>query len=266
MRERYIFTGTLICKAGLHVGSGKGAAYTDATVMTDSDGNPFIPGSSLKGAMRSAVERIGQVLNHTGKFTSCLLFEENNHVQCVTSNESLRQQYERMREQGASEEELVRFLLGDPPHLCDTCKVFGSPYYASKVRITDAHWVNGHNPVVRDGVGIDRDTETAAENIKFDFEVVPPDAEFKFEMILEDPDGKDLGLVCLALREMELEGIRLGGIKSRGLGKVQLELDEHVMKVDFTDPNKLLNYLLKGEGEVLKTKELIDDQLRRLLR
>ena len=207
MRERYIFTGTLICKAGLHVGSGKGAAYTDATVMTDPDGNPFIPGSSLKGAMRSAVERIGQVLNHTGKFTSCLLFEENNHVQCVTSNESLRQQYEEMREQGASEEELVGFLLGDPPHLCDTCKVFGSPYYASKVRITDAHWVNGHNPVVRDGVGIDRDTETAAENIKFDFEVVPPDAEFKFEMILEDPDGKDLGLVCLALREMELDGL-----------------------------------------------------------
>ena len=262
MRERYIFTGTLICKTGLHVGSGKGAAHTDATVMTDSDGRPFIPGSSLKGAMRSAVERIGQVLNHTGKFTSCLLFENNAQVQCVTCNEDLRNTYESMREQGRSEQELWDYLQR---HLCDTCKVFGSPYYASKVRITDAHWVNGHPPVVRDGVGIDRDTETAAENIKFDFEVIPPGGQFKFEMIVEDPDEKDLGLVCLALREMELEGIRLGGIKSRGLGKVQLKLDEHVIKVDFTDPAKLLNYLLKGQGEPLKAKELIDNHVRQLL-
>jgi CRISPR-associated RAMP protein (TIGR02581 family) len=238
--------------------------------MADYNGKPFIPGSSLKGAMRSTVERIGQVLGRTGKFTSCLLFEENSQIQCITSNESLKSQYEGMREQGESEEKLVEFLLGDgtsahTPHLCDTCKVFGSPYYASKVRITDAHLVDGHDPVVRDGVGIDRDTETAAENIKFDFEVVPPGAKFRFEMVLEDPDGKDLGLVCLALREMELEGIRLGGIKSRGLGKVQLQLDEHVTKVDFTDPNKLLTYLLEGKGELLKAKELIEENLRKLL-
>ncbi len=261
MRERYIFKGTLICKTGLHVGSGKGAAHTDATVMTDHAGKPFIPGSSLKGAMRSTVERIGQVLARSGKFTSCLLFEDDPKIRCVTGNKKLKECYENMREE-ANEEALWNYLKDN---LCDVCKVFGSPYYASKVRVTDAGWKSGHLPVVRDGVGIDRDTETAAENVKFDFEAVPPEAQFDFEMIIEDPDGKDLGLVCLALREMELQGIRLGGIKSRGLGKAELKLDEHITKVTFTDAQKLLGYLLNGKAEEERSTDFIEDKLKSLL-
>lgn len=261
--ERYVFTGKLICETGLHIGSGRGSIDTEATVVIDHNGRPLIPGSSLKGAMRSTVEHLGQALQHTGKFTSCLLFEKNDALQCLTCNESLRATYEQMCEQpGIAEQDLWNYLNSK---LCDTCKVFGSPHFASKTRISDSCWIEGGPTVVRHGVGIDRDTETARQGIKFDFQVVQPETKFTFEMIVENPEGRDLQLVSLALKEMENEGIRLGGIKSRGLGKVRLELDSTCTLVNLADPTQLLEYLLQDKTQKPSTAELLSTQLRLLL-
>jgi CRISPR/Cas system CSM-associated protein Csm3 (group 7 of RAMP superfamily) len=58
--------------------------------------------------------------------------------------------------------------------------------------------------LTRDGVGIDRDTETAAEGLKYDFEAVPSGTEFEFEMVIENASEAELGVALLGLREFEL--------------------------------------------------------------
>lgn len=53
------FKGTIKLVTGLHIGSGNEAVHIggiDNEVVKDSDGNPYIPGSSLKGKIRSLLE------------------------------------------------------------------------------------------------------------------------------------------------------------------------------------------------------------------
>lgn len=49
----------LVCKTGLHIGgteAGMGIGSAEGTVIKDARGAPYIPGSSLKGKMRSMLE------------------------------------------------------------------------------------------------------------------------------------------------------------------------------------------------------------------
>lgn len=53
------FKGTIKLVTGLHIGAGNEAVHIggiDNEVVKDSDGNPYIPGSSLKGKIRSLLE------------------------------------------------------------------------------------------------------------------------------------------------------------------------------------------------------------------
>ena len=163
LENRYIVEGRLIAEGSIHVGSGFGSAETDATVVHDAGGY-FIPGSSLRGVMRSTLERIMQQVR-PGK--TCVTFEKDEKSACLTANGK----YEEFEKQHPNERDLAKTLL--TTGLCDICKLFGSPYLASKLRIEDARRKAGRAlPTVRHGVGIDRDTESAREHIKFDFEAL----------------------------------------------------------------------------------------------
>lgn len=51
--------GVLVCKRGLHIGGTEtemGVGRTDKPVIKDFEGKPYIPGSSLKGKLRSMLE------------------------------------------------------------------------------------------------------------------------------------------------------------------------------------------------------------------
>jgi len=52
-------TASLVCKTGLHIGAteaGMAIGGAEGTVIKDSKGRPYIPGSSLKGKLRSMLE------------------------------------------------------------------------------------------------------------------------------------------------------------------------------------------------------------------
>src|ERR1700683_2418809 len=56
---KFIFSGDLHCETGLHIGAGKGALEiggADNPVVKDAFGLPYIPGSSLRGKVRSLLE------------------------------------------------------------------------------------------------------------------------------------------------------------------------------------------------------------------
>ena len=63
--SRLIFTANLVAQTGLRVGAAGQAAEPaapDLPVMKDARERPFIPGSSLRGALRSHIERIVRTL------------------------------------------------------------------------------------------------------------------------------------------------------------------------------------------------------------
>src|SRR5512142_325514 len=57
---KLILEGVLHCETGLHVGAGKGSLEiggSDNPVVKDAFGMPYIPGSSLRGKIRSLLEQ-----------------------------------------------------------------------------------------------------------------------------------------------------------------------------------------------------------------
>jgi CRISPR/Cas system CSM-associated protein Csm3 (group 7 of RAMP superfamily) len=97
----------------------------------------------------------------------------------------------------------------------------------------------------RDGVAIDRDTETASEGKLYDYQVVPGGTDFDFKAVVENAEDWELGLLMIGLNQFETEKIPLGGGRSRGLGVVRLDIDQ-MRWVDVKDnPEYLLNYLQK---------------------
>ncbi len=276
LKKRYFFQGGLVLDTALHIGTGRAVSpVTDSPVLRDASGLPVIPGSSIKGVFRSTVERIAP--NLPG-FRTCSL--EDDVDDCLSpQNGKLGDAYRTVRgyrrrvipkeETIKGDEEKQAFdalkMLEHPEwageiitdvllltlldeHLCDTCKLFGSPHMAARASFSDMH-VNADSWLdvceIRDGVGIDRDSERAVDQVKFDFEVVPSGTAFSFGMILENPADKDLAMAAVGLSELMQGMARLGGIKSRGLGACRLNLAP-VRVLDYTDPNQLARYLTAG--------------------
>jgi CRISPR/Cas system CSM-associated protein Csm3 (group 7 of RAMP superfamily) len=115
---------------------------------------------------------------------------------------------------------------------------------ASRLRITDALLKNPREPLRRDGVGIDRDTGTAKEKIKYDFEVLERGCHFDFGMHLENAEPSDFGLLFIALRELEY-GLDVGGKRARGVGRVRLT-GYTVRYFDDARGHKLSQFLTDG--------------------
>ena len=246
MRRKYVFTGKLELKSAMHIGGGQiNQRGTDSPLVLTPEGNPFIPGSSFKGVFRSTVEKlVGAIPNRT----TCSLFEGK----CPTANQD--DFNDRRRKDNWSETELAKVL---DKELCDTCKLFGSPFSASQIFFSDLYvdeWAEATQ--VRDGVAIDRDSERAVDRLKYDYEVVSVGSTFKMEIVLEDPSDTDRRLVCVGLSEFVSGMGGIGGMRSRGLGNCQIiELTGY--RLDLTDINQLRSYLVNTTLEEKMAK--IDD-------
>ena len=243
LQNRYVVKGGLIPETGLHVGSGQSGDLTDAPVFRGAKG-PLVPGSSLRGVLRSNLEKILQTV---GGNRGCVLFttsDDSTHKTCFTVNDGLHKDFQKKieaLERVERERKLHEKLLDDG--LCDICRLFGSPLLASKLNIGDLHPVKPKT-ITRDGVGIDRDTETAREHVKFDFEVLYCD-KLEFRLEIENADANDLALLGILLREMKSPGIDLGGKKSRGLGRCRLDTAPLDVR-GFDSPSGLKQFFTSG--------------------
>lgn len=299
LKSRYIFSGFLVLDTPLHIGTGgEVSTITDSPILRDAAGRPVIPGSSLKGAFRAAVERLAPLLG--SDIRSCNLYDEDQS--CLSPQDSdLGKAYRQIRSYlgnaippsgGTSEDEAARgaiafFQARKPPftiptgqpitekdhllplldtYLCDTCHLFGSNYLAAKTYFDDLTVVPEtwfEITEIRDGVGLDRDSERAVPNIKYDYEVVPSQTQFRFGLTVENPTPQQLGLIAAGLQEFRSGMIRLGGIKSRGLGKCHLDLED-VQYFDISDGDRsaLFRYLRTGKLDSQPAEEFITEKLR----
>lgn len=229
LTERVILAGTITALTGLHIGgndAGLGIGGADKLVVRDpGTKRPYIPGSSIKGKMRSWLEKLDCAAGPCPGFT-------------------------------------VRDLKLGPCKcgMCPVCVVFGVaaneaaelqpglPYAAaSRILVRDAFlteasasqissWANLDFPFaeVKTEVAIDRLTSKANPR---QFERVPAGAEFSFEVALNVYAGDDAAAhIRLLKRGLGLVADdAIGGQGSRGYGQVKIELTHvvHLLADDY---------------------------------
>ncbi len=274
--------GEIIAETGLHIGTASAAldpSATDSPVSRDGSGRPFIPGASFKGALRAHLESIVRGWRRKSVracdplIDPCIPRGTENDGRGI---EDLKKAAEREAtdtdEAGKATLNRVKYdqlltskILGQS---CTVCRLFGSPWLAARLMVKDLAIVPesfAGRVELRDGVGIDRDTETARQGIKYDFEVAPASSRFEVEMVVENASNDLIGLLAVGLREMEQQRIALGGKTTRGLGCVTLEIAEIEVIGDAvaqdhegTGSVDLLDYLVARKGRSITGTALHD--------
>ncbi len=116
----------------------------------------------------------------------------------------------------------------------------------SKLFVADAIYHDAFFSTVRDGVAIDRRYGAAYPGAKYDLEITPPDLELDLIIRLETRDNDETEmmrhLVFEIMEDFRLGKIRLGGQKSRGLGRCRFEYVWHTL--DFNDLNQVRTFLI----------------------
>jgi CRISPR-associated RAMP protein (TIGR02581 family) len=246
-KNRLELTGKLTTITALRISAGRSTEPigSDLPVIKDALGRPFIPGSSFKGALRSRLESfLRGILGNNPKLVGN---PSINDEWSLTSKELAKFKMNELKNLNSQEKEncLHQYILENTDLISS---LFGSSWIASKFQVRDLMvdtntWFGQYQE--RDGVAIDRDTETASEGKLYDYQVVPGGTDFDFKAVVENAEDWELGLLMIGLHQFETEQIPLGGGRSRGLGVVRLDIDQ-MRWVDVKDnPEYLLNYLQK---------------------
>ena len=192
--KKIIYTGKIVLKTGLHIG-GTNAALNiggpDKFVVRNPINNiPYIPGSSLKGKLRSLIE----IKNGCSEVSTDPNSESGKLFGVAGGNDNTRPSRLIVRDAELDTE--------SKPGMFENTDL---PYAESKTE-----------------VNIDRVTSEAKPRT---FERIPAGAEFKLSMVLnifEGEDEKELEGILFKAIEM-LHDDYLGGQGSRGYGQVEIK-------------------------------------------
>ena len=267
---KIVITGKIRTETGLSIGGatvGLDIGGADNPVIKNTEGRPYIPGSSLKGKMRSLLEKANG------------LATDDNRIWVVQNEISIH-------------------MCNDPD--CVVCNIFGrttrdKPYPSpggGAIKIEKEN-VTPTRLIVRDAV-LSEDSVKKLRELKTDLEFtevkwenvidritsaanprqmerVPEGAEFTFGMIYNvftDSDKSNLKEVFTALELVEHDYI--GGSGSRGYGKVQFA-DVNVYwnsKADYengdvdTETKKSINGEYKTPASIVKNFETIKEKIK----
>jgi len=225
---KYFFIeGEIECVTGLHIGKGGGSieigGIDDPIVKNPLTDFPYIPGSSLKGKMRSLLEKV---------------------LEKVLEKEK-KPAFNRTRE-GISRHECDDYEQAKD---CPVCRLFGSTgetgekkNYPGKLIVRDGKLTN-ENSIMIEGMKV---TEAKMENtidrvtsaaVPRTIERVPAGVKFNFNLVYqvnESHQKEDLENILLCLKLIEKEG--LGGNVSRGYGQVKF----HIKRFELEGENNWL--------------------------
>ena len=224
-KENYIIKGKIVCKTGLHIGGSSDAidiGGSDNVIIRDSvTGNPYIPGSSLKGKLRFLTE-----LNDKPSATSVI----DNDGDVATDKNCIATKLF-----GVSADEDVKTELKYPTRTIvrdsypdkDTLKLWDND---SLISGAELKWENNINRINSNATP--RNIERIPKGSKFDFEII-------FSVYEEDDDN-----VLYLLEYMRhLEDNYLGGSGSRGFGQIKFE--------NIKLSKRTTNYYKENENEIV---------------
>ncbi|MGV3720925.1 MAG: type III CRISPR-associated RAMP protein Csx7 [Actinomycetota bacterium] len=209
--------GPLLIKSGITRADGADMVPV-LTHRTDDKAEPYLPGSSLKGVIRSHAERIARTLATSGPKPSELsLGACNPFGKLGEPGAACGARLEKRKKEGEALTPPVVYRDS-----CPVCKIFGSTFLLGRAAVPDAYLVPGcaWKQERRDGVGIDRVTGGAAGTAKFDFEVVVG-GRFQATLRMTNFELWQLGLLGFVLHDLSDGMVTVGSGRSRGLGEIR---------------------------------------------
>src|SRR5579863_3220025 len=218
---KLILEGDLECQTGLHIGAGKGSLEiggADNPVVKDAFGLPYIPGSSLRGKLRSLLERSSGLA-----VPSELVYLSKRRGQEVRIHQSDRPDDEICllfgRNPGRIERvegEAIETRAATPARLT----IYDAPLDTDSITAQMRENLDDEITEVKSENAIDRITSQANPRT---LERVPASARFHFRMVLDVLCPEDRELFPRLIEGLRLlEDDSLGGGGSRGNGRVAL--------------------------------------------
>lgn len=224
MRVEYrAITGTIKTTTAVHIGTGRVYQCTDAPCRRDTRGRWVIPGSAIAGTLRTLATRLAPRFGHR-PCEAIVSPEVTKYCNCIVC-------------------QLFGELKPGPDRKTGT-----EQGGASRVRFYDALVEDmPGSPLIRDMVGINRNTNTASATAKFDAEVLPAGTSFRFRMELDFANASaewkhHERLLAAAISEWQEGRGFIGGLTARGLGAFILE-DVTVRRYDLNDGKDLMDFL-----------------------
>jgi len=273
--------GVLINKTPLYIGKGRGSLgeIDNPVIKREYTRKPYIPGSSLKGALRSFAERLARASNYEvcdpfaeskvcafraallSKLLSTLLEGIYDESKMASFVNDLARRYRIPTEYVKRANSILSELKSRPDVIdelkpCIVCRVFGTHALASHIIINDCDLISNNENVIstRTRVAIDRFRNAARSGALFDYEYVIQGCSWNFKVTLfniDIIDGKrDVDILMRRTFEhLSTYGLVIGGMKSVGHGLLVLDSENtHIKKYFISD------FSLSLEKDILLSK------------
>jgi CRISPR-associated protein Csm3 len=217
---KLILEGQLHCETGLHIGAGKGSLEiggSDNPVVKDAAGRPYIPGSSLRGKIRSLLEQFSGAA-----VPADMVYLSRRKGQEVRIHQSDRPDDDICVLFGRNAGRMER-VTGEPvdSHHATPARlaVFDAPLEVESITPPMRENLDDELTEVKSENAIDRITSQANPRT---LERVPAGARFHVRFVVDllcDEDAPLFGQLVQGLRLLEDD--TLGGGGSRGSGRVR---------------------------------------------
>lgn len=199
-----------------------GADMVPVSTFRDGKSIYYFPGTSLKGVLRSHLERIARTLQQG---SVCIPYYDPKKSIPIPV-ESEKQSYgcgfvSRDSQTG----DTTSAAYADS---CAACRLFGSLKFGGRFSIGDAYPKQDHEPMLesRNGVGIDRFTGGTVPGVLFDLQVMVG-GKFEASLRLTNFELWQLAALNLLLADLADEMISIGSGRSRGLGRVRANVTSY---------------------------------------
>ena len=211
MLGKIILKGEIKALTGIRVGGSKEGMKiggVDSPVIKDANDRPYIPGSSLKGKLRSLLELSNPKKYPIGDSGIHICKEWESYKDCevckifgITGTE--------LKEIPEDAFTLTRIQVRDAPLIKESLKELSA---LEEDEFTE----------IKTEININRETGTVKGGGLRQIERVPAGAKFSFEFLFNILEERDIDLLPDFLKSMLLlEDDYLGGMGSRGYGKIK---------------------------------------------
>lgn len=194
-----------------------------------------IPASSLKGVWRSAAERILRT------------FEPQLACDPFVEKKGVRQSCAKRLEDHKNPATAYHAS-------CPACRLFGNTAHAGLLRMADG-WIfrNPARPAERTGIAVDRFTGGVKQGALYGYEPLLPGAAFRTQVVIDNVDLWQVGLLALVCRDMNEGVVRLGSGTRKGLGHVRITWQ----RVEFRYPTALYAHMAVGQAGRLASAQAL---------
>ncbi|MCZ2075714.1 MAG: RAMP superfamily CRISPR-associated protein [Bryobacterales bacterium] len=172
-------------------------ATPDKLVAAVNNFNYYIPGSSVRGAWRSHLEKVLRSIDGTPRVCDPLLDSDSCSTFLIREDQPRRPDAYSVS--------------------CPVCRIFGSAAHASRVWFADARFFE-RKPVLVDNVAISRQTGSVLNPFK---SIALREAKAKLEMRIRNFELWHLGLLANLFTDLADSAVPLGSGKNKGFGKIK---------------------------------------------